>query len=178
MPRRGTRPGPEEFRASLDRLGGPLVFIARGAKSRWVRSRGLFGRRFYLRAQREEAGLFVGFATAPRGLPGTSVEPPEAVVFAYVRPVGGRLHDHLVAPGKGALWKAARRATREHLALGFHPRREACLVAHRTVRGMPPGLVEYVASDFFLHVFRVFFEVNFLQDLAKRVVEVTSRPQR
>lgn len=178
MPRRGTRAGPKEFRAALERLRGPLAFLARGTESRWIRSGGLFGRRFFLRAGREEAGFFIGFATAPRGLPNIRTEAPEAVVFAYARPAKGALHRALVKEGRGALWKAARRSKREHLALEFHPNRAVCLVAHRSVRGMPPGLVEFVGSDYFLHAFRVFFEVEYLQNLTKLVSEVKARPRR
>ncbi len=90
-----------------------------------------------------------GFALKPGAVPGVR-EPPEAVAYAFVRPVGSKLFTELVTRPRSPV----RRLVADSRSLGypfeFHPEGEVVAVRHRSFARLPSELFVLGAADFFM----------------------------
>jgi len=146
---------------ALRRLSILLRRPSQGLQSGSRRSGGLLGRRVWRTVDGAKVGFFLGFLTDARPWDDLDPEPPEAVVFAFVDPVGSRLHQRLVARNGSLFERVARGARRREVAFEFRRDRLAALVRHRSVRGMPPEILALTAQDFFTTSFRGLWAADF-----------------
>jgi len=139
----------EDIEATFERIQRPLQWPLGDFRRRKFASAGLVGFRFSRTRGDAEAGFVYGFALRAEALPGVR-DPPEAVAFAYVRPVGSRLYQELVTRPRSP----ARRLVADGRNLGypfeFHPGAEAVAVRHRSFARVPSDLFVLGAADFFM----------------------------
>ena len=111
---------------------------ARFVGETWTRVRG-----------KASAGCGFGFALQADAFPGVR-EPPEAVAYAFVRPVRSALYEALVT----ARASPARRLAKLGASLGFPYElrlgHEIAVIRHRSLAAVPPELFVLAASDFFV----------------------------
>jgi hypothetical protein len=117
---------------------------------------GLKGHRFTSPAigkSKTKAGFFVGYllATGPREF--LSPSPPEAIVFAYLGPVGSPVHEQSVSQ-QGSLF----RKTAEYIGwlthrpprFAFFDNREIALVRHTSMAAWPARKHAHFSRNFFI----------------------------
>jgi hypothetical protein len=98
-------------------------------------------------------GFFVGFLSRPERFPLLKFEPPECLVFAFVRPLGSPLHRRLVGePGSLVRWtfEYIRWLTHRPPRFEFYERELPALVRHCTMREWPRGREEHYARNYFI----------------------------
>ena len=140
--------GPE-IQGTFERIQRPLRWPMEAYRRRRIVSARFVGYRFSRMRGTAAAGFVYGFALAPNE--GLGIEaPPEAVIYAFVRPVESPLHDELVSrPGS-----AVRKLVSSSRSLGYpfrlHPESEIAAVRHRSFARLPPELFVLGAADFFM----------------------------
>lgn len=132
---------------------------------------GFVGYRFSRVQRNSVAGFTFGFVLQDGILP-IEVDPPEAVAYAFVKPVTSALHRELVARPNSAVRRLVKAGQAEGLPFEFHPESEASAIRHRSLRRVPPEIFVLAASDFFMLSFRPMRAARFQQ----RVREATTRP--
>lgn len=169
-----TRVNMRPLRAAMDRMGIPLRRIRENFKTQLQRTGGLYGHRFWRTVDRAQVGGFVGFITDPRGWEHIDPVPPEAVVFAFVRPVDHPLYRRLVVRKNSFFREVARKSASEQVRFDFYPDREEALVRHRSMRGRPDEILALSACDFLMASFRAFWA----SDFTGRVLALGNRKKR
>ncbi|MGH9794949.1 MAG: hypothetical protein ACRD5G_09270 [Candidatus Acidiferrales bacterium] len=117
---------------------------------------GLHGFWFALRGQptdRTECGFFVGYLADSQAWPLLSAEPPECLVFAYVRPVGGHAHQRLVGAPDGLVHRTfeyIRWLTHRPPRFQFFGDQLPALIRHRSMREWPPEKYQHLSRNFFI----------------------------
>lgn len=138
-----------DIEATFERIQRPLRWPLGDCRRRKVTTAALVGFRFSRMRGSAEAGFVFGFALQSDALPGIR-EPPEAVAYAFVRPVGSALYEELVTRPRSPV----RRLVADGGSLGypfeFHPDREAAAVRHRSFARVPSELFVLGAADFFM----------------------------
>jgi len=114
-----------------------------------LRTRSLVGYRFSRVRRNAVSGFAFGFALREDALPGIR-EPPEAVAYAFVEPVGGALYRDLVLQAKSPVRRLVSAGKDLGFPFEFHPGRAAVAVRHRSLARVPPEIFVLTASDFFL----------------------------
>ena len=135
--------------ATFERIQRPLRWPLEDFRRRKFATAALVGFRFSRTRGSAEAGFVYGFALKAEAVPGVR-EPPEAVAFAFVRPVGSALFRDLVTRPRSPV----RRLVADSRSLGhpfeFHPDGEIVAVRHRSFARLPPELFPFAAADFFM----------------------------
>jgi hypothetical protein len=97
------------------------------------------------------AGFFVGYLLDAKKMPSLKAAPPEFLIFSFIEPIGGHLHQRLVSePG------SLMRRTAEYIRwLTHHPPRfelfadeQAALVRHIPVSEWPADRIDHYARNF------------------------------
>lgn len=135
--------------ATFERIQRPLRWPMEAYRRTKLSSKAFVGYRFSRVRGSASAGFVYGFALAQDGRWGI-IEPPEAVVYAFVRPVTSKLYDELVTrPGSAVRRLVARSRPLGH-PFEFHPGDEVAAVRHRSFARLPPELFVLGAADFFM----------------------------
>jgi hypothetical protein len=98
-------------------------------------------------------GFFVGFLYRPERFRLLKFEPPECLVFAFVRPLGSPLHRRLVGePGSLVRWtfEYIRWLTHRPPRFEFYERELPALVRHCPMSEWPRGREEHYARNYFI----------------------------
>ncbi len=100
-----------------------------------------------------EYGFFVGYLADSRAWPFLSAEPPECLVFAYVRPIGGAAHESLVGAPDGLVrrtFEYIRWLTHRPPRFQFFDDQLPALIRHRSMREWPSDKHEHFSRNFFI----------------------------
>lgn len=139
----------KDIQATFERIQRPLQWPLGDFRRRKFARAGLVGFRFSRARGAAEAGFVYGFALRPAAVPGVR-DPPEAVAYAFVRPVGSSLFEELVMRPRSPV----RRLVADSRSLGypfeFHPEGETVAVRHRSFARVPSELFPLGAGDFFM----------------------------
>ncbi len=138
-----------EIQATFERIQRPLRWPLADFRRRKFVSGGVVGFRFSRMRGSAEAGFVFGFALAAEAVPGVR-EPPEAVAYAFVRPVGSALYRELVSGPRSAVRKLVAGGRSLGYPFEFHPGSETPAVRHRSFARLPPELFVLGAADFFM----------------------------
>jgi hypothetical protein len=123
------------------------VAVTRGA---------LRGYRFacpYRGKARQNTGFFVGYVVEPGGFEFLNVDPPECIVFAFIRSPSSTLYRDLVTPEDSLLRKTAEYIgwlTHRPPRFAFFEDREVVLVRHFSMRVWPPAKHAHYSRNFFI----------------------------
>ncbi|MCL6480741.1 MAG: hypothetical protein K6U02_03340 [Firmicutes bacterium] len=101
----------------------------------------------------QAAGFFVGYLLDADACPPLDWQPPEAVVFAFVHPVGGALHGRLVAAADSLFRKSfhyIRWLTHRPPRFELHEQALAALVRHDSLRNWPEPRRLHYSRNFFI----------------------------
>jgi hypothetical protein len=142
----------------------------------------LRGYRFSLapgRAKKVRTGFFAGFLLESLGYEDFEPAPPECLLFAFVEPVGGPLHERLVARPESLF-----RSTHEYISwLTHHPPRfqfskaaPAGLVRHLPVSCWPEGRRVHYARNFLIEGLAWLVRSAMVRRLAGETLEKARRP--
>ena len=77
-------------------------------------------------------------------------EPPEAVAYAFVRPVGSSLYRRLVTRQLSAVRKLVEAGNGLGFPFEWHEGEEIPAIRHRSLARVPPEIFVLAASDFFM----------------------------
>lgn len=161
-----------DIAAAFRRIQRPLRWPMEDFGRKRIRTSSFDGYRFFRRSRAAEAGFAFGFALRADALPGIR-DPPEAVAFAFVEPVGSALHRELVLRPRSPV----RRLVRQGEALGYpfelHLDHPAAAIRHRPLGRLPPELFVLAASDFFMLSQNPIRGGGFLRE----VVKATAKPR-
>ena len=161
----------EEIRDTFERIQGPLRWPLGDFRRRKIATARLVGFQFYRTRGSATAGFVYGFALKPAAVPGV-VEPPEAVAYAFVRPVGSDLFEELVTRPRSPVRRLVAGSRSLGYPFEFHPDGEVVAVRHRSFARHPPELFVLGAADFFM-VAQQPLRVGGFMDRVKRA---TTRP--
>lgn len=150
------------LRTTMDRMRIPLRRIRESFVTRHETRGKLYGERFWRVVDGAHVGGFMGFITDPRGWEHIDPVVPEAVVFAFVRPVAHPLYRRLVVRKNSFFRDVVRKSVYEQVRFDLFPNRSEALVRHRSMRGRPDEILVLSASDFFMTSFRVFWATDFV----------------
>ena len=156
----------EEIRATFERIRRPLQWPMEDFRRRRVATKAFDGYRFTRTRGAAEVGFQVGFALDGSVLP-EPLDPPEAVAFIFVRPVGSALHREVVGRPRSAVRRLVKEGESLDPPYAFDPRSEIVAVRHRSLGRVPPELFPLIASDFFLLSYRPFWSSGFLERIRK-----------
>ena len=100
------------------------------------------------------AGFFVGYLAAETAkYLFLHPEPPECVVFAWIAPADGPLHERLVRqPGSlvRKIFEYIRWLTHRPPRFVFHEAQEAAMARHMSMKDWPPEKREHLSRNFFI----------------------------
>jgi hypothetical protein len=99
------------------------------------------------------AGFFVGHLLDAAACPPLHWQPPEAVVFAFVHPVGGALHGRLVAAADSlfrSTFNYIRWLTHRPPRFELHEQALAALVRHESMQNWPEQRRLHYSRNFFI----------------------------
>ena len=160
----------EDIRAAFRRIARPLRWPLEDYRRRRVSTSRFTGYEFSRARGSATAGFAYGFALRRDALPGVR-DPPEAVVYVFVKPAGSALHRDLVARPRSPV----RRLVDDGRALAYpfelHPEAEVVAVRHRSLRLLPSELFVLGAADFFMIAQRPLTTGGFV----RRVTSATTR---
>ena len=139
----------DEIAKTFHRIRRPLQWPMEAFRRRRLRRGGFVGYTFSRVRDGATAGFGFGFALRFAALPGV-VLPPEAVAYAFVRPVDSTLYRALVTKKDSAVRKLV--AAGRTLGFPFQPRfgSEVAAIRHRSLARMPPEIFVLAAADFFM----------------------------
>jgi hypothetical protein len=98
-------------------------------------------------------GFFVGYLVSNKNFAFLKPQPPECLVFAFVHPVGGKSHRHLVDTPASLVHRTfeyIRWLTHRPPRFEFHARGAASLVRHLSMREWPQGKYQHYSRNFFI----------------------------
>lgn len=98
-------------------------------------------------------GFFVGYLVCGDGFSFLAPEPPECLVFAFVAPVGGKLHSRLVRQPGGSVRKMVeyiRWLTHRPPRFALFDDRLPAVVRHQSMRGWPRAAYRHLSRNFFI----------------------------
>jgi hypothetical protein len=138
-----------DFQAVFRRIRRPLQWPMADFRRRKIATRRFVGFQFSRVKRTSAAGFVFGFALERDAVPGVQ-EPPEAVAYVLVRPVGSALYKELVARRGSPVLKLVARTRSLGFPFQFHPDAEAVAVRHRPMGWIPAELFALTGSDFFI----------------------------
>lgn len=139
----------EEIKATFRRIARPLRWPLEDYRRRRVSNTRFAGFQFSRARGTAAAGFAYGFALRPDALPGIR-DPPEAVVYVFVRPAGSPLHRELVTRPRSPVRRLVEDSRSLAYPFEFHPDGEIVAVRHRSLRRLPSELFVLGAADFFM----------------------------
>jgi hypothetical protein len=98
-------------------------------------------------------GFFVGYLVRGEEFAFLKPEPPESLIFSFVRPVGSRLHRRLVNRPGSLLRKTheyIRWLTHRPPRFAFYPDALPAMVRHVSMREWPRGKYAHFSRNFFI----------------------------
>ncbi|MGH9730212.1 MAG: hypothetical protein ACRD4A_00825 [Candidatus Acidiferrales bacterium] len=101
----------------------------------------------------QSAGFFVGYLTSGDGYSFFSPEPPECLVFAWISPVAGALHQRLVVqPGSlvRKTFEYIRWLTHRPPRFVFHEKELPAMARHGSMRAWPQEKHRHLSQNFFI----------------------------
>ncbi len=138
-----------EIAGTFERIQRPLRWPMESYRRRKVSSPSFVGYRFSRVKGSASAGFAYGFALRADEDLGIRV-PPEAVIYAFVRPAGSRLYRNLVTRPGSPVRRLAARSRSLAYPFELHLGPEIAAVRHRTFARHPPELFVIGAADFFM----------------------------
>lgn len=138
-----------DIAATFERIQRPLRWPLGDFRRRKFATAGLVGFRFSRMRGSAEAGFVYGFALRPDAALGVR-EPPEAMAYAFVRPVGSDLFEELVTRPRSPVRTLVTDSRTLGYPFEFHPDRETVAVRHRSFARVPSDLFVLGAADFFM----------------------------
>ncbi len=138
-----------EIAGTFERIQRPLRWPMESYRRRKISSPSFIGYRFSRVKGSASAGFAYGFAL--RTDEGLGIRaPPEAVIYAFVRPTGSDLYARLVTQPKSAVRRLASSSRSLAYPFELHAGREIAAVRHRSFARHPPELFVIGAADFFM----------------------------
>ncbi|HLW83487.1 MAG TPA: hypothetical protein VKS20_15725 [Candidatus Acidoferrales bacterium] len=138
----------------------PVAARERGLKGYWflagapAESKSTVARNSLPRVTKAQFGFFVGYLTEGEGkFAFLHPEPPECLVFAWLSPVNGALHQQLVRQQRGLVRKTfeyIRWLTHRPPRFVFHEGEAAAMARHASMKGWPIGKREHLSRNFFI----------------------------
>jgi hypothetical protein len=116
-------------------------------------------------------GFFAGYLLSSRGWTFLSPHPPECLVFAFARPVGGALHSKLVAAPASLLrrtFEYVRWLTHRPPRFQFFDSETPALVRHIPLNAWPARRIEHYSRNFFIETFAWLVRSALVRKLAAR----------
>ncbi len=160
-----------EIDAAFTRIARPLRWPMADFRRRKVANASFIGYTFSRAKRAGVAGFAFGFAMRPDTLSGIR-EPPEAVAYAFVRPVGSALYEGLVTR-RGSPTRKLVEATKDMgYPFEFRHGQEVVALRHRSLARVPPELFVLAASDFFMNAQQPLRGGGFVESVKR----ATSRP--
>jgi hypothetical protein len=138
-----------EIQATFERIQRPLQWPLGDFRRKKFARAGEVGFRFSRVRGSAVAGFVYGFALRPEAVPGVLI-PPEAVAYAFVRPVGSDLYEELVTRPRSPVRKLVADSRSLGYPFEFHPDKETVAVRHRSFARVPCELFAHGAADFFM----------------------------
>ncbi len=127
----------------------------RGFRARAQRKGSLRG--YWFEAPRSRAGtrrgFFVGYLVAAEDFDFLEPQTPECLVFAFVAPIGGAMHQRLVREPESLLratFAYIRWLTHRLPRFVFFDDQLPAMVRHRSMRDWPPEKYEHFSRNFFI----------------------------
>jgi hypothetical protein len=124
-------------------------------------------------AASEQVGFFVGYLTdAAADYSFLKPEPPECVIFAWVAPVGGPLHERLIKePGSlvRKTFEYIRWLTHRPPRFVFHEAEAAAMARHTSMAGWPPEKRQHLSRNFFIETLAWLVRSGLVRKLAEEV---------
>ena len=139
----------KDIASTFERIQRPLRWPLADYRRRKVSRAGFTGYVFSRMRGDAVAGFAYGFALRADVFPGVR-EPPEAVAYVFVRPVGSTLHRELVTRARSPVRGLVAESRSLAYPFELHPDSEAVAVRHRPMGRMPHELFVLSASDFFM----------------------------
>ncbi len=155
-----------EIEATFTRIARPLRWPMADFRRRKVANASFIGYTFSRAKRTSVAGFAFGFALRADALPGIA-DPPEAVAYAFVRPVGSALYDGLVTQRGSPARKLV--AATQGMGYPFELRhgQEVVALRHRSLARVPPELFVLAASDFFMNAQQPLRGGGFLESVTR-----------
>ncbi|MGH9792053.1 MAG: hypothetical protein ACRD5W_12660 [Candidatus Acidiferrales bacterium] len=104
-------------------------------------------------SDRTECGFFVGYLADSQAWLFLGAEPPECLVFAYVRPIAGGVHKRLVGAPDGLVrrtFEYIRWLTHRPPRFQFFDDQLPAMIRHHSMRGWPPEKYQHYSRNFFI----------------------------
>jgi hypothetical protein len=161
----------EEIAATFRRIRRPLRWPMENFARTRISTRRFVGYRFSRLRGGSVAGFCFGFALHDGAVPGVA-EPPEAVAYAFARPVGSALHRRLTARADAAVCRLVAEGRRMGFPFEYFPEEEVVAVRHRSMARVPSEIFVLVASDFFMLSYAPLRASRFLE----RLTRATTKP--
>ncbi len=130
------------------------------------------------RGPRAELGFFVGYLLRVEGFAFLTAEPPECLVFAFVRPIRGSLHRRLVSRPGSLLRKTfeyIRWLTHRLPRFTFYPEQLPTMVRHVSMREWPRAKYEHFSRNFFIETLAWLVRSGLVRRLAAESLRVPAR---
>lgn len=124
-------------------------------------------------------GFFVGYLTSLGSFGFLKPQPPECLVFAFVTPVGGQIHQKLVTDEASLVRRTAKYIgliTHRHPHFQFFSDQPAALVRHASMRDWPREKYGHLARNFFIETLAWLVRSALVRKLSA-VKAVTNRTQ-
>jgi len=171
------RPGRNSI-AWVRELARPYL---RGYRTRAVHAHGLRGYEFICvssTARKKQAGFFVGYLLDAAAWPFLAPEPPECLVFAFVRPTSSALHKRLVSH-KDALvrrtFEYIRWLTHRPPRFQFFESELPALVRHRSMNAWPREKHEHYSRNFLVETLAWLVRSGLVRKLAEEAARPAQR---
>lgn len=139
----------QEIAETFHRIRRPLQWPMEAFRRRRVRRTGFVGYTFSRVVRDASAGFAFGFALTANGFPGAR-EPPEALAYTFVRPVGSGLYKNLVHRKQSAVRKLVEAGSGLGFPFEWHEGEEIPAIRHRSLARVPHEIFVLAASDFFM----------------------------
>jgi hypothetical protein len=120
------------------------------------------------RASETALGFFVGYLVGREKFAFLMPQPPECLVFAFVHPLEGRWHSHLVNAPASKLrrtFEYIRWLTHRPPRFEFHAHGAASLVRHLSMREWPPEKYQHYSRNFFIESLAWLVRSGLVKDL-------------
>jgi hypothetical protein len=161
----------EAIRETFHRIRRPLQWPMQEFRRKRIATTAFVGYRFSRVKRDAVAGFAFGFALRKDAFPGIE-EPPEAVAYAFVEPVGSSLYEELVNRRGSPVRRLVDQGKSMGYPFEFHGGETAAAIRHRSLARLPPELFVLAGSDFFMISQGPMRAGGFIEQVAK----ATTRP--
>ncbi len=127
----------------------------------------------------QAAGFFVGFLLDEVSCPYLEARPPEAIVFAFVHPVGGLLHRRLVAPTDSLFrntYGYIRWLTHRPPRFELYAEELTALVRHGSMRPWPARKYIHYSHNFFVETLAWLVRSGLVRRLLRETLKAPELP--